>query len=104
MTVHAQLQWVNGLRFISRAENSPAYIIDGDDQSGGACPMQLLLMSVAGCTAIDVVTILQKKRVELDDLEVSISGDEAEEHPQRFTRFRVEYTFYGKALKTKALE
>lgn len=61
-------------------------------------------MGVAGCTAIDVVVIMQKKRVELKKFQVLISGDTAKEDPKRYTNIQIEYVLHGKDIKPKAVE
>ncbi|MFT5658546.1 MAG: putative redox protein [Gammaproteobacteria bacterium] len=104
MTVNAKLKLIDNNRFVARSGNSPAYVIDSADGEGGVNPMQMLLMSVAGCTAIDVIGILTKKRIKLSGFEVNIVGDEAEEHPQRYTKLNIEYVFYGSNIRSKALE
>ena len=104
MTEKAQLKLIDNLRFVVRSGSGPALIIDGTDNEGGTKPMQMLLMSIAGCTAIDVVGILVKKRINLSGFEVNISGEEAEEHPQRFTKFSIEYVVYGNDIRVKAVE
>lgn len=78
MTVKAQLKLLENSKFISRAGNSPAFLIDETDSNGGVSPMQMLLMSVAGCTAIDVNSILVKEKINLSGFEVNIVGEEAE--------------------------
>ena len=104
MTVQAQIKRGDHSRFIARADNGPAYVIDSSDEVCGTNPMQMLLMSVVGCTSIDVSNILVKKRIQLSEFEVNIVGEEAQEHPKRFTRLTIEYVFHGNNLKTKALE
>jgi len=65
---------------------------------------ELLLLSLAGCTASDVVSILQKKRVKLDDFEISISADITEEHPKVFTKIDLECVFHGDNIAEKDVE
>jgi putative redox protein len=69
----------------------------GVDSAGetGQSPMQLLLMAVAGCMAIDVVLILQKSRVPLSGLEVNAVGVRADETPKRYVSVRLEYLVTG---------
>jgi putative redox protein len=104
MTISAQLNWTEGLQFIARANNGPAVVIDSSDGGSGASPMELVLIGVAGCTAIDVVMIMQKKRADIVDFKVNISGERAEDHPKRYTRIQVEYVFYGRGIKPNAVE
>jgi putative redox protein len=104
MTISAQLNWTEGLQFIARASNGPAVVIDSSDGGSGASPMELVLIGVAGCSAIDVVMIMQKKRADIVDFKVNISGERAEDHPKRYTRIQVEYVFYGRGIKPNAVE
>ena len=82
--------------------------MDGPEQVGGnnagARPKELLLMSLAGCTGSDVVSILKKKRVNLTDFEINITAQQTEEHPKVFTELDLEYVFYGKDIKAKDVE
>ena len=104
MTTKAHLRWTDNARFLARSGNSPTYVIDSSDENGAASPMQMLLISAAGCTAIDVVDILTKKRIKLTGFEVNITGEEAEDFPKRYTRLIVEYIFYGDNIRNKAVE
>jgi len=104
MAVQAQLKWIDGMQFIARAGDGPAVVIDNPESKGGASPMQLLLIGVAGCTAVDVIAILQKKRAKVTDFHVNISGERAEEHPKRYTHINIEYVLYGQDLKPRAVE
>lgn len=76
----------------------------GVDSAGetGQSPMQLLLMAVAGCMAIDVVLILEKSRVPLDGLEVNAVGVRATETPKRYLSVRLEYVVSGPAEEDMA--
>jgi putative redox protein len=104
VTVQAHLKWTDGLQFVARTDEGPAVILDSSDGASGASPMQLVLMGVAGCTAIDIVVILKKKRVHLSRFEVTITGEQAEDHPRRYTKITIAYILYGKAIKPKAVE
>jgi len=104
MAIQAQLKWIDGVQFVARAGDSPAVVIDEPESNGGASPMQLLLIGVAGCTAVDVIIILKKKRVEVAGFQVNISGERAEEPPQRYTDIHIEYVLHGKGIKPKAVE
>ena len=78
------------------------FMVDADPQFGGTNqgpkPKGLLLSALAGCTAMDVVSILGKMRVPLDRFEVKVDADLADEHPKRFVRIRVRYFFEGQDL------
>ena len=104
MTSKAQLKWIGGLQFVARAGDAPAVIIDNPESKGGASPMQLVLIGVAGCTAIDVISIMQKKRAQIDAFQVNISAERAAEHPKRYTNIRIEYVLTGNNIKPAAVE
>jgi putative redox protein len=65
----------------------------------GPSPMELVLVSLAGCTAMDVASILKKKRVDLRNLTIKVSGERASEHPKYFTRMDVQYDLEGKGIR-----
>jgi putative redox protein len=73
-----------------------------DDE--GASPMSILLAGVAGCTAMDVLSIVQKKRQEVDNMEVEIVGQRADSVPMVYTDVDVTYIFYGKGIDPSAVE
>jgi putative redox protein len=100
----AQLKWTSGLQFVGRPGDGPAVVIDTRDDRSGPSPMELVLMGVAGCTAMDVVVIMQKKKADLRDFEVNIRGERAENHPRRFVEIEIEYVLYGMGIKPKAVE
>lgn len=104
MSMHAQIKWTDGMQFIARARKGPAVVIDSRDGGTGTSPMEMVLMGVAGCTAMDVISIMRKKRVQIDDFHVNITGEYAEKHPKRYTDIRIEYVFRGKDTKPKAVE
>jgi putative redox protein len=112
MIVQAQLKWTEGRQFVARAGDGPAVVIDSrpavdhDSQEGrsGPGPMQMVLMGVAGCTAVDVLLIMQKRRAQVTDFQVNISGQRAEEHPRCYTKIHIEYVLYGRKIKPKDVE
>lgn len=90
-----RLQWTGeGLLFRGGPDDGPQMVVDGDSKQGQA-PMQLLLMSLAGCMAIDVCTILEKSRVPLDTMEVEAVGTRADEVPRRFVAIELVYRLGG---------
>jgi putative redox protein len=67
-------------------------------------PMELLLVGVAGCTGVDVVGILEKKRVSLSDFKINVRGKRADSYPMVYTDIKVEYLFWSDDLITKDAE
>jgi putative redox protein len=104
MTISAQLNWTDGMQFVARAGDGPGVVLDSSDGGSGPSPMELVLIGVAGCTAIDVIMIMQKKRVDIIDFKVNISGERADEHPKRYTHIHIEYVLYGRDIKPNAVE
>ena len=84
----------DGLLFHGGAEDGVVAAVDGDGALGQT-PTQLLLMSLAGCMAIDVLMILQKSRVPVESLEVEAVGERAEDVPKRFHTIRLLYRLTG---------
>ena len=75
----------------------------GGDNAGFG-PMELLLVGLGGCTAMDVISILEKKRQNVTSLEVRVDGTRATEHPRVFTHIMLEYRVGGVALDPAAVE
>lgn len=88
--------------------NGHKILLDAAEESGGqnrgARPKPLMLVALAGCTGMDVVSILKKMRVELEGFNVSVEGDLTGEHPKQFTKMHVVYEFKGKDLPIDKLE
>ncbi len=64
-------------------------------------PLELVLIGLGGCTSMDVLSILAKKRVKLDDYEVELEAERAEEHPKTLQNIKVKFIFYGDAVQEK---
>lgn len=103
MSIQAQVKWIDDLQFVARAGKGPAVVMDTSESGGGAGPMELMLMGTAGCTAMDVVTILKKKRLNVTGFKINISGDRAEEYPRRFTDITIAYVVFGTDLKPEGV-
>ena len=99
-------KWVNKMAFDSQVDNHTVRIDTsgplGDDT--GPSPKKLLLSSLAGCTGMDVASLLKKMRVDLDGFEMDIEADLTEEHPKVYSEIRLIYRFYGSNLKRKKIE
>ena len=104
MSVSAQMKWIDGLQFVGRVGNGPAIILDNPEGGSGPSPMPVVLMGIAGCSGMDVVSILKKKRSTFNDLKINITGDRAEDHPKRYTNIHLEFLVYGKGIKPKDVE
>ncbi len=104
MTLKAQLKWTDGMQFIARSGEGPAVVLDSGEGGSGPSPMEMVLIGVAGCSAIDVIMIMEKKRAAVTDFQVNITGDRAAEYPKRYTDIHIEFVLHGKGIKPKAVE
>jgi putative redox protein len=77
---------------------------EAGDVGAGPEPLRLLLLSLASCTAMDVISILRKKRQEVTDLTVDVRGSRVDAHPRVYDRIEVIYRVRGKGVDAKALE
>jgi putative redox protein len=104
----AVIKQLQGITFAAKSATNHWILMDGPEIFGGSnagCrPKELLLFALGGCTASDVVPILKKKRVPLDGLEVHVTANAREEHPQVFTDIHIEYVFYGNDINTIDVE
>ncbi|WP_297476995.1 OsmC family protein [Thermococcus sp.] len=96
--VRGKVEWFKDYQFIGKIEIDSCSVILGE---GGISPMKLLLLSVAGCTAYDVVMILKKMREPIEGLEVRISGERREEHPKIYEKVHLHYVIRGKVKEEK---
>ena len=90
--------------FIATPPSGHAQVFDvKGDRHSATTPLEALLIAVAGCTAADVISIMLKKRQDVTDYRVEISGTRAEEHPRKFTRFDINHIVHGRNISEKAL-
>jgi len=103
-TKHVTLHRLSGHRFLGINESGDKVMIDGDSPSTGLRPMELLLAALAGCTAYDVVDIMDKKRQPLGNYRVETVGERAEEHPKRYIHITVTHYASGPNVTLEALQ
>lgn len=102
--MYAHSDWKQGDLFEGSAENGNTVLFDADSaHAHGPSPMEAILMALCGCTSVDVVSILQKKRQPLTGLRVSARAKRAETPPQVFTHILLTYAVRGR-LSRKAVE
>ena len=90
--------------FIGTSPSGVSVAVDTKgDRHSAPSPMEMLLMAVAACTAVDVISILEKKRQDVTNYKVEIEGERAEEHPRKFVRFNVNHIVHGRSVSEKAL-
>lgn len=77
---------------------------EANGADSGPRPKELMLSSVAGCTGMDVVSLLNKMRVEIKDFKILVEADLTDEHPKHYTKMHITYVFYGKDLPTDKIQ
>jgi len=101
------ISWKKGMAFEAEV-NGHKLMLDAAEQHGGKDlgprPKALMLVALAGCTGMDVVSILTKMRVELDNFDVKVEGEQSEEQPVHFISMHIIYEFWGKDLPVDKLE
>ncbi len=105
--MQAKVNWGEGMSFVGTADSGFNVQMDAKEEVGGEgmgfIPMELMALSLAGCTAMDVISILRKKRQDVTDFEVQVDADRADEHPKVFTRATVNYLVTGHDVDEKAV-
>jgi putative redox protein len=91
----ASAKWADNERFIATASSGHAIVIDAGPEKTAAGPMELVLMGLCSCTAVDVVSILRKKREPFTSVEVSAKTERAPEPPKVFTKIKLVYRVGG---------
>jgi putative redox protein len=102
-TMTASAKWTDKERFIGTASSGHAMVIDAGAEKTGSGPMELVLMGLCSCTAVDVVNILGKKREPFTSVEVIAESERAPETPKVFTKIKLVYRVGGK-VNRKAVE
>ena len=101
--MQARVKWVEGLTFIGESASGHQILMDGNSGDKAPSPMEMVLMAAGGCSAIDVVSILQKGRHEVTNCEVKLTSERREEAPRLFTHINLHFIVTGKALKDAAV-
>jgi putative redox protein len=96
--------WKGELTFVGQNTAGGTVQMGGLDGKPGIGPMQLLLVAIAGCTGEDIVSILQKKRTKLSDMQVQVNGKRADDYPLVWTHIHITYLIWGEDIKTKDVE
>ncbi len=95
-------EWKKNLLFKSDNPLGNSLLMDTSEEGGGnsagLLPKALMLSSLAGCSGLDVIMILDKMRVKLDNFEIKIEAELTDEHPKYYKKVKVDYYFHGKDL------
>ena len=106
--VEARVRLAKEMEFCGSASSGHSLIMDAEDVSGGHNkgfrPMELLLVGFGGCTGMDVISILRKKRQDVAGLEMNVKGEQADSFPHIYTAVHIEYVVTGKGIQKEAVE
>ncbi|RLC49219.1 MAG: OsmC family peroxiredoxin [Candidatus Cloacimonadota bacterium] len=107
MKAQTKLQWLNGMTFDAEL-NGHHFIVDAEERVGGRDlgprPKGLVLSALAGCTGMDVVSILKKMKIENYELIVNVEADQTTEHPKVYQNIVVKFLFTGENLPVEKLK
>ena len=104
----ARAVWSGGFKFTAISGSGHSIVMDAAAEHGGedagARPMEVLLATLAGCTGMDMITVLRKQRQPVEGLEILVHGQQADQHPKKFTHITVEYVIHGNGIAPDAVE
>ncbi|MEK8020128.1 MAG: OsmC family protein [Candidatus Parabeggiatoa sp.] len=104
----ARIKWVENACLMAEAESGHGVVIDGAAEIGGrnlgVRPMEMILMGLGGCTAMDVLSILKKQRQNVTDCVVEVNGERREQTPKIFTDIHIHYIITGRDLKNNLVK
>jgi putative redox protein len=107
MKVNVDTKWKGNMKFGSNVGGHQVTIDalpEGGGENQGPRPKDLMLTALAGCTAMDVISILKKMRITPDNFQVKIEANLTDEHPKHFDKLHLIYEFQGKDLPLEKLE
>jgi len=106
-SMHGSVELLGGMAFRATTDSGHELMLDAAPEHGGADrgprPMELLLVGLAGCTAMDVIGILRKMRQDVTGYTVRVEAQRAEEHPKVLTAITVEHVLRGRRLSAEAV-
>lgn len=106
--MEAKVTWQGNMSFQGEADTGFAVPLDANPEVGGENlglrPMELIAIGLASCTAMDVISILKKKKQDVTAFEVKAHAQRAEEHPKAFTQIELEYVVSGRGIDPAAVE
>jgi len=106
MVAKATVKWTGGGQFVGTDSTKHSLVISTQDENSGTGlkPSELLLIALGGCTGVDVVSILKKRRQKLSGLEIQVTGEQDPDPPWTFRKIHVEYRLTGRGLSREAVE
>ncbi len=106
--VEAKVKLVQNMQFTGTATSGHTLTMDAENDAGGNNagfrPMELLLVGFGGCSGMDTISILRKKRQQVTGLEVNVRGERADSHPKIYKEVHIEFVVKGKGITKEAVE
>lgn len=107
MTNIVTTEWQQEMVFKSDNPSGDEVFIDSSEEFGGTNsglrPKAMMLSSLAGCSGLDVVSLLKKMKVKVDDFKIITTGELTDEHPKYYHEVKIDYHFYGEELNEKKI-
>lgn len=100
----AKVSWIDGMAFVGHSETGHKIVMDGDREGGAPSPMEMVLMSAGTCSAIDVVSILEKAKQDVKNVDVELSAERADTVPKVFTAIHLNFVVTGIDVAEKHVE
>jgi len=102
--MQANVKWVEGNTYIGRSNSNHNVVFDAGSDGAAPSPMEMVLMSVGGCSSVDVVSILKKTKQEFSSVDVQLTAERAETAPRVFTKINLHFVVTGNNVSEKHLE
>ena len=106
--IEAKVTLIKNMEFFGTSSSGHTLTMDADDASGGTNagfrPMELLLVGFGGCSGMDVISILRKKRQPVTGLEIKVRGEKTDTYPKIYKEVHIEYVVTGTGVEADAVE
>ncbi len=106
--VKANVKYTGGMQFVASSDSGHAVVMDAGPEVGGSNtgsrPMELLLMGIGGCSGMDIISILKKKKQNVTGLEANVTGTMSDDYPQKYTEITIEYIVRGRGVTEEAVK
>lgn len=103
-TNHIITKWLGEMAFESTNTSGNTLIIDDADGSSGLRPKSLMLSALAGCSGLDIASLIKKMKLDVDKFQIDTIANLTDEHPKFYDKVVVEFHFHGKNLEEKKLQ
>ena len=104
----AKIKFTDGMQFTGEADSGHAIVMDADAEAGGKNtglrPMELLLIGIGGCSGMDIVSILKKKKEKVAGIEINVNGNNADNYPKKYTDIDLEFIIKGKSISEESVK